>query len=167
MSQIAIQGSKKGLNFGLVNTLSLCNKDLLLERYITDLDLELCLITKSWLNHSLDCLTQKQVTPLNGGNLKLLCSDRKLHGSFSGFSLQTVQQACKFYQTVQNFNIVTNVFARLEQTSTFKPVAQFEEKIPKTSTPWKGEGLAIVHNVNKLGSQTNKGPPEQQYLLRV
>ena len=55
--------------------------------------------------------------------------------SFSGFSLQTVQQACKFYQTVQNFNIVTYVFLLLGQTSTFKPVARVEEKIPKTSTP--------------------------------
>ena len=55
--------------------------------------------------------------------------------SFSGFCLQTVQQACKFYQTMQNSNIVTYVFARLEQTSTFKPVARFEEKMLKTSTP--------------------------------
>ena len=39
--------------------------------------------------------------------------------SFSGCLIQTVQQECKFYQTVQNFNIVTYVFARLEQTSTF------------------------------------------------
>ena len=34
--------------------------------------------------------------------------------SFSGFCLQTVQQACKFYPTVRNFNIVTNVLARFE-----------------------------------------------------
>ena len=55
--------------------------------------------------------------------------------SFSGFCLQTVQQLCKFYPTVQNFNIVTYVCVRLEQTSTFGLVARIEGKILKTSTP--------------------------------
>ena len=51
--------------------------------------------------------------------------------SFSGFCHQSVQQVCKFYPPVQNFNIVTCVFARLEETSIFKPVARIEEKMLK------------------------------------
>ena len=54
---------------------------------------------------------------------------------FQDFVFKLCNRRANLYPTVQNFNIVTYVFARLEQMSIFKPVARIEEKMLKTSTP--------------------------------